>query len=200
MKSFIKSLFIFVLLISISVVMTVSAKPTVKFDSETIKSYTDIVSTDVAGVATLNQTTITSYNKRVIVEGKLADHKSYWLEPNVSLKDSDLRVVNYTSGSNTNWQGKRPTELAKIYEADTDKLVEEYSAKMTIETTFESESHIADGTTFKHELDCEVAEGFELVYSNNEGSAQGKYYSKAELVDGVLFKKGKKNFIKVIAQ
>lgn len=72
---------------------------------------------------------------------------------------------------------------AKIYEADTDKLVEEYSAKMTIETTFESESHIVDGTTFKHELDCEVAEGFELVYSNNEGSAQGKYYSKAELID-----------------
>mgnify|MGYP003515811721 FL=1 len=118
MKSFITSLFIFVLLISISVVMTVSAKPTVKFDSETIKSYTDIVSTDVAGVATLNQTTITTYNKRIIEAGKLADHKSYWLEPNVNLKDSDLRVVNYTSGSNTNWQGKRPTDLAKIYEAE----------------------------------------------------------------------------------
>ncbi|WP_405293747.1 hypothetical protein, partial [Methanobrevibacter sp.] len=98
--------------------MTVSAKPTVKFDSETIKSYTDIVSTDVAGVATLNQTTITTYNKRIIEAGKLADHKSYWLEPNVNLKDSDLRVVNYTSGSNTNWQGKRPTDLAKIYEAE----------------------------------------------------------------------------------
>ncbi len=118
MKSLIKSVFIFVLLICSSMVMTVSAKPTVKFDSETIKSYTDIVSTDVAGVATLNQTTITSYNKRVISEGKLADHKSYWLEPNVNLKDSDLRVVNYTSGSNTNWQGNRPTDLAKIYEAE----------------------------------------------------------------------------------
>ncbi|MBQ4571114.1 MAG: phosphodiester glycosidase family protein [Bacilli bacterium] len=118
MKHFIKSLFSLVLIINLLVVLTVSAKPTVNFESETIKSYTDIVSTDVYGVATINQTTITSYNKRVIVEGKLADHNSYWLEPNVSLTDSDLRVVNYTSGSATNWDGVKPTDLAKIYEQE----------------------------------------------------------------------------------
>ena len=118
MKHFIKSLLSLVLVINLLVVLTVTAKPSVKFESETIKSYTDIVSSDVYGVATINQTTITSYNKREIVEGKLADHKSYWLEPNVSLADSDLRVVNYTSGSATNWDGVKPTELAKIYEQE----------------------------------------------------------------------------------
>ena len=118
MKKFIKSLFILVLLINLSVVLVVSAKPTVNFESEAIKSYTDVVSNDVYGVATINQTTITSYNKRVITESKLAHHNSYWLEPNVSLADSDLRVVNYTSGSATNWDGVKPTELAKIYEKE----------------------------------------------------------------------------------
>ena len=118
MKNFIKSLFILVLLINLSVVLVVSAKPTVNFESEAIKSYTDVVSNDVYGVATINQTTITSYNKRVITESKLAHHNSYWLEPNVSLADSDLRVVNYTSGSATNWDGVKPTELAKIYEKE----------------------------------------------------------------------------------
>ena len=117
MKKLIKFLFVFVLLINLSVVV-VSAKPTVNFKSETIKSYTDIVSTDVYGVATLNQTTITTYNKRIIDASKLADHKSYWLEPNVSLNDSDLRVVNYTAGTATNWAGKRPTDLARIYEQE----------------------------------------------------------------------------------
>ena len=58
------------------------------------------------------------YNKRIIEAGKLADHKSYWLEPNVSLADSDLRVVNYTAGTATNWAGKRPTDLAKIFEQE----------------------------------------------------------------------------------
>ena len=123
MKHFIKSLFSLVLVINLLVVLIVTAKPSVNFESETIKSYTDIVSSDVYGVATINQTTITSYNKREIVEGKLADHKSYWLEPNVSLADSDLRVVNYTSGSATNWDGVKPTELAKIYESHTNSRI-----------------------------------------------------------------------------
>ena len=117
MKKLIKFLFVFVLLINLSVVV-VNAKPTVNFKSETIKSYTDIVSTDIYGVATLNQTTITSYNKREIVAGKLADHKTHWIEPNVSITDSDLRIVNYTAGTATNWAGKRPTELARIYEQE----------------------------------------------------------------------------------
>ena len=118
MKNIIKSLFVFVLLCNLTIVFVVSAKPTVKFESETIKSYTNIVSTDIQGVATLNQTTLTTYNRREIVEGKLADHKTHWIEPNVSLTDSDLRIVNYTSGSATNWQGKKPTDLAKIYEKE----------------------------------------------------------------------------------
>ena len=58
-------------------------RSTVNFESEAIKSYTDVVSNDVYGVATINQTTITSYNKRVITESKLANHNSYWLEPDV---------------------------------------------------------------------------------------------------------------------
>ncbi len=118
MKNLVKSLLVVVLTLSLTTLFAAKAKPTVKFDSPAIKSYTEIVSKDVYGVATINSTTITSYNKRVISEGKLANHNSYWLEPNVSLQDSDLRVVNYTSGSATNWDGKKPTDLAKIYEKE----------------------------------------------------------------------------------
>ena len=118
MKHVFKSLLVVVLLVNLAFVFVVKANPTVNFESETIKKYTEVVTEDVYGVATINSSTITTYNKRVIDEKKLADHKSYWLEPNVSLADSDLRVVNYTSGSATNWDGKRPTELAKIYEKE----------------------------------------------------------------------------------
>ena len=118
MKNVLKSLLLVVLLVNLSIVFVVKANPTVKFDSEAIKSYTDVVSDDLYGVATINSSIITSYNKRVIEEGKLANHQSYWLEPNVSTTDSDLRIVNYTSGSATNWDGKRPTELARIYEKE----------------------------------------------------------------------------------
>ena len=72
---------------------------------------------------------------------------------------------------------------ANVYEVDTNKLVQVYNAKMTIEAKYESKSYIADGSTIRHELDCEVADGFELIYYNNEGSTQGKYYSKADLID-----------------
>jgi exopolysaccharide biosynthesis protein len=118
MKHVFKSLLVVVLLVNLAFVFAVKANPTVNFDSEVIKKYTEVVTEDVYGVATINSSTITTYNGAVIDEKKLADHKSYWLEPNVSLADSDLRVVNYTSGSATNWDGKRPTELAKIYEKE----------------------------------------------------------------------------------
>lgn len=113
-----KTFLTIVLLLSLSFVLNVNAAPTVNFDSETIKSYTDIETTDLGGVATLNQTTITSYNNRIIDNSKLASHVSYWIEPNVSLQDSDLRIVNYTAGTKTMWQGKKPTDLATIYERE----------------------------------------------------------------------------------
>lgn len=117
MKHIIKC-FLSILLFTNLLVIIVKANPTVNFDSDAIKSYTDVISEDVNGVATINSTTITSYNKRIIDETKLANHKSYWLEPNVSILDSDLRIVNYTAGTNTMWQGKKPTDLAKIYERE----------------------------------------------------------------------------------
>ena len=57
-----KSLLVFILFVSLSAVFVVKANPTINFKSEAIKSYTDVITTDLYGVATINQTTITSYN------------------------------------------------------------------------------------------------------------------------------------------
>lgn len=87
--------------------------------SNTIKEYTPITETDLSGIATLYQSTITTYNRRQVGDAsKLANHVTSWVEPNVSIKDSDIRVVSYSAGSSTHWQGKKPTQLAQIYERE----------------------------------------------------------------------------------
>ncbi len=88
------------------------------FNSETIKSYTEIETSDVHGVATINTTTLKTYNDRIIDSKKLSDHRTSWIEPTMSIKESDLRVVNYTSGTPLVWNGKKPTELAAVYERE----------------------------------------------------------------------------------
>ena len=160
MKRLFKSLLVFVLFVSLSAVFVVKANPTINFKSEAIKSYTDVVTTDLYGVATINQTTITSYNKRVIQSSKLADHKTHWIEPNVSLDNSDLRIVNYTAGSATNWDGKKPTELAKIYE-------EENPGWIVVGGTNGDFFHISDNSEV---LGTSMQEGhFYKPYSNYNG-------------------------------
>ena len=118
MKKIFKIALMLILVVNLAVVFTVKANPTVRFDCDTIESYTDIISEDVYGVATINETTIKSYNDRIIQASKLDIHRSFWLEPNVSLTNSDLRIVNYTTGSATNWAGEQPTDLARIYEKE----------------------------------------------------------------------------------
>ena len=118
MKKILKGILTIVLFANLTIFVMVKANPTVKFDCDTIESYTPVETNDVYGVATINQTTIKSYNDRIISPSKLDTHKSIWLEPNVSLANSDLRLVNYTTGSATNWAGEQPTDLARIYEKE----------------------------------------------------------------------------------
>ena len=118
MNKILKALLMLVLLVNLTILVTINANPTVKFDCDAIDSYTPVETNDVYGVATINQTTIKSYNDRIISPTKLDSHKSTWLEPNVSLTNSDLRLVNYTTGSATNWAGEQPTDLARIYEKE----------------------------------------------------------------------------------
>ncbi|MBR6517249.1 MAG: phosphodiester glycosidase family protein [Bacilli bacterium] len=111
--------FVFGILLScLTAFVTVSAAGKLNYNTQAIKSHTPIVSTDLFGVATLNQSAISTYNGRVISENKLAVHQTSWVELNTSIKDSNIRVVNYTSGSATHWQGKKPSELAAIYEKE----------------------------------------------------------------------------------
>ena len=52
MKKIFKIALMLILVVNLAVVFTVKANPTVRFDCDTIESYTDIISEDVYGVAT----------------------------------------------------------------------------------------------------------------------------------------------------
>lgn len=72
---------------------------------------------------------------------------------------------------------------AQVVEADTQEVVEEYEATLTIKGVYENVDIIANGEEYVHEMDCEVGEGFVLEYVNNRGSEQGIYYATAKLIN-----------------
>lgn len=114
-----KSMFIFTILflLSISTLLSVNGK----FEYEKgqgIKSVEDVYSKNLDGVVTLNHSVVTSYNSLIMEDSKLSKHNTYWMDINNGAANSDVRVVNFTKGTKTNWQGKKPTELAKIYESE----------------------------------------------------------------------------------
>ncbi len=118
MKKIIKLFLMMMLLVGVTTTINVKANGELNFNTDAVTKHTEITSQNVSGMATLYSSTITSYNGRVINPAKLGDHNTYWLEPNQGILTTDLRLVSYSAGSATNWQGKKPTELARIFERE----------------------------------------------------------------------------------
>lgn len=118
MKKIMKKLLVIFLFVCIVPCVKLRANGTLSFKKGMIDSAEQISQKDLMGVATINQYSIKTYNRGVIQASKLSNHVTTWIEPNISIQDSDLRVVSYSAGSSTHWQGKKPTELAKIYEKE----------------------------------------------------------------------------------
>ena len=105
MKKIIKLFLMMMLLVGITTTLNVKANGELNFNTDAVTKHTEITSQNVSGMATLYSSTITSYNGRVINPAKLGDHNTYWLEPNQGILTTDLRLVSYSAGSATNWQG-----------------------------------------------------------------------------------------------
>ena len=109
-------------LCSMGILLTLSLTLNAKFVpcDKMIHSFTPVVTEDINGVASINTSTIKTYNRGEIKDTKLEDHDTYWIEPYQSTASatSDVRLVTYSSGTSNMWQGKKPSELAKIYEKE----------------------------------------------------------------------------------
>ena len=85
-------------------------------DNDAIKNYENLEIKNLHGVATLSKATFNTYNGGA--KNKLDGHVTSWVEPILPIKDSDVRVVCYSSGTATNWKGGRPSELASVFEKE----------------------------------------------------------------------------------
>ena len=113
-----KILCVISILLFLFISLNINAKALDISKEEVIVSASDVVTTSINGMATLSQSNIKTYNNGVKEANKLDTHSTSWVSLNGNFNTMDARVVSYSGGLPQSWQGKRPTDLAKLFEKE----------------------------------------------------------------------------------